>query len=101
MNTEPSPFEITIPVEPADIDELGHVNNVAYLRWVQDVTVAHWRAIAAVEDRPCSGGWWCATRSTTNTRPIWATGSSPERGSGPPAGERNERGGAQSGRAVV
>jgi acyl-CoA thioester hydrolase len=51
MNTEPPPFELAIPVEPADIDELGHVNNVAYLRWVQDVAVAHWRAVAAVEDQ--------------------------------------------------
>jgi acyl-CoA thioester hydrolase len=51
MNTEPSPFELTIAVEPADIDELGHVNNVAYLRWVQDVAVAHWRAIASALDQ--------------------------------------------------
>ena len=51
MNTETSPFEIAISVEPADIDELGHVNNVAYLRWVQDVAVAHWRAVAAAEDQ--------------------------------------------------
>ena len=51
MNTERSPFELTILVEPADIDELGHVNNVAYLRWVQDVAVAHWRAAADVEDQ--------------------------------------------------
>jgi acyl-CoA thioester hydrolase len=51
MSTEPSPFELTIPVEPADIDELGHVNNVAYLRWVQDVAVAHWKAIASAVDQ--------------------------------------------------
>jgi len=56
MNTEPSPFELTIPVDPADIDELGHVNNVAYLRWVQDVAVAHWRAIADVKDQ--ARLWW-------------------------------------------
>ncbi|MGP8243941.1 MAG: acyl-CoA thioesterase [Bryobacteraceae bacterium] len=51
MNTELAPFELTIPVEPADIDALGHVNNVAYLRWVQDAAVAHWRAIASAEDQ--------------------------------------------------
>ncbi len=38
------PFELTIRVEPSDIDQLGHVNNVVYLRWVQDVAVAHWMA---------------------------------------------------------
>jgi acyl-CoA thioester hydrolase len=60
MNTEPSPFELTIPVEPADIDELGHVNNVAYLRCVQDVAVAHWKAAAAVEDQ--AKLWWVVVR---------------------------------------
>jgi acyl-CoA thioester hydrolase len=60
MNPEPSPFELTILVEPADIDELGHVNNVAYLRWVQDVAVAHWRAMASVEDQ--AKLWWVVVR---------------------------------------
>jgi acyl-CoA thioester hydrolase len=36
-------FEIIIPVTHHDIDELGHVNNVIYLRWVQDAAVAHWK----------------------------------------------------------
>jgi acyl-CoA thioester hydrolase len=44
-------FELRIWVEPSDIDELGHVNNVTYLRWVQDVAVAHWNAAAPTEDR--------------------------------------------------
>jgi len=33
-------------VEETDIDELGHVNNVTYVRWVQDAAVAHWTAAA-------------------------------------------------------
>jgi acyl-CoA thioester hydrolase len=44
-------FEMAIAVEPADIDGLGHVNNVVYLRWVQDVAVAHWNAAANAADR--------------------------------------------------
>src|SRR5436305_15205111 len=46
----PEIFELTISVEPADIDQLGHVNNVIYLRWVQDVAVAHWNATAPKAD---------------------------------------------------
>ena len=42
-------FEMTVSVLPADIDEQDHVNNTAYLRWVQDVATAHWRALASAE----------------------------------------------------
>ena len=42
---------MTIAVEPADIDALGHVNNVVYLRWVQDIAIAHWRAVASAADQ--------------------------------------------------
>ena len=34
---------------PEDIDEQEHVNNIVYLRWVQEAAVAHWRAIASPE----------------------------------------------------
>ncbi len=47
----PEPYEIRIAIDPADIDELGHVNNVSYLRWVQDAAVAHWRAAADPVDQ--------------------------------------------------
>ena len=42
---------MAIAVEPADIDGLGHVNNVVYLRWVQDIAIAHWRAAASAADQ--------------------------------------------------
>ena len=41
--------EITVEVAPEDIDELGHVNNIVYLRWIQDVATAHWRAAAPAD----------------------------------------------------
>jgi acyl-CoA thioester hydrolase len=44
-----SPFEMTASVLPGDIDEQNHVNNTVYLRWVQDVATAHWRALASAE----------------------------------------------------
>jgi acyl-CoA thioester hydrolase len=39
-------FELSITPAPADIDELGHVNNAVWVRWIQDVATAHWRAAA-------------------------------------------------------
>lgn len=38
-------FSHTFAVSNEDIDEQGHVNNVAYVRWIQDVAVAHWFAV--------------------------------------------------------
>lgn len=49
MSDSPEVFELAITVEPADIDQLGHVNNVAYVRWVQDAAVAHWTSTAPAE----------------------------------------------------
>jgi acyl-CoA thioester hydrolase len=39
-------FELTITPGEADIDELGHVNNAVWVRWLQDVATAHWLAAA-------------------------------------------------------
>ena len=44
MSTER--FSITVEVQPKDIDVQGHVSNIVYLRWVQDVAIAHWSTIA-------------------------------------------------------
>lgn len=49
-------FEMVIPVLPGDIDEQNHVNNTVYLRWIQDVATAHWRAVASPKAQE-SIGW--------------------------------------------
>ena len=54
------PFELPLTVVPDDIDVLGHVNNVVYLRWVQDAAVAHWRALTT--HRPQEGLAWVVIR---------------------------------------
>ncbi len=42
-------FAQRFPVDAVDIDELGHVNNIVYLRYAQDIAIAHWRARASAE----------------------------------------------------
>lgn len=42
-------FSHSFRVEAVDIDEQGHVNNVTYLRWIQDVAIAHWKHSATEE----------------------------------------------------
>lgn len=42
-------FTLSIAPTAEDIDELGHVNNAVWVRWIQDVATAHWNAVAAPE----------------------------------------------------
>jgi len=53
MSTQSSTerFELAIEVVPEDIDELGHVNNVVYVRWVQEAAVAHWLSGTTSEEQ--------------------------------------------------
>lgn len=34
-------------VQPEDIDQLNHVNNVVYVQWIQDAAVNHWNNVAS------------------------------------------------------
>ncbi len=38
-------YAMPITVAEADIDELGHVSNLVYLRWVLDVAMGHSRSL--------------------------------------------------------
>ena len=41
-----SDFSWSVTAAPEDIDELGHVNNAVWVRWIQDIATAHWRSVA-------------------------------------------------------
>ena len=56
----PTPFTLTITPTPSDIDELGHVNNAAWVRWMQDVATGHWAAVASAEHQ--AAYVWVVTR---------------------------------------
>lgn len=56
----PIPYELDINIEASDIDMLGHVNNVVYVRYVQEAAVAHWNAAASEEDK--KNYFWVVTR---------------------------------------
>lgn len=44
-------FTLSITALPEHIDELGHVNNAVWVRWIQEVATRHWDALARPEDR--------------------------------------------------
>lgn len=44
-------FSHKFKVTAHDIDQHGHVNNVRYVQWVQDIAVAHWTSKASDEQK--------------------------------------------------
>lgn len=40
-------YQFTLKVVQDDIDSLGHVNNVNYLKWTQQVASMHWKELSS------------------------------------------------------
>jgi acyl-CoA thioester hydrolase len=59
-------FELALTPVAADIDDNGHVNNVVYLRWVQDVATDHWRS--RVSDEAAARWAWVVARHEIDYR---------------------------------
>lgn len=59
-------FHLDFTPAAADIDENGHVNNVVYLGWMQDLATGHWRARLPAEEQ---NRWaWVALRHELDYR---------------------------------
>jgi acyl-CoA thioester hydrolase len=65
-------FTREITAGPDDIDVLGHVNNAVWVRWIQDVAVAHWDAVAPDAHRDAY--FWVVTRHEIDYRGNVAAG---------------------------
>ena len=55
------------------IDENGHVNNVRYVQWMQDLAVEHWNAVGGAEVNEAEGCTWVArSHHIEYLRPAYA-----------------------------
>ena len=52
-----------------DFDENGHVNNVVYVRWVQDMATAHWRSRAS-DEAQAQWAWVVLRHEIDYRRPL-------------------------------
>ena len=59
-------FTLTRTAVPGDIDGLGHVSNAVWVRWIQDIAVAHWESIAT--DAQKAAYVWVVTRHEIDYR---------------------------------
>ena len=57
---EPKRYQNRLVVTEDDIDSLGHVNNIVYVRWIQDIAGEHWRS--AADPEVAEGIAWVLTR---------------------------------------
>jgi acyl-CoA thioester hydrolase len=47
----------TITIPATAIDENGHVNNVTYVQWMQDIAVEHYSSIGGIEAQGPDATW--------------------------------------------
>ena len=52
-----SVYSKTITIPYTAIDENGHVNNVTYVQWMQDIAVEHYSSIGGVEIQGQDATW--------------------------------------------
>ena len=62
-------FAQTLEPTADDFDENGHVNNVVYVRWVQEMATAHWRSRAS-EEAQARWAWVVLRHEIDYRRPL-------------------------------
>jgi acyl-CoA thioester hydrolase len=50
-------YSKTIRISETAIDENGHVNNVTYVQWMQDIAVEHYASIGGIEAQGAESTW--------------------------------------------
>lgn len=51
-------YSKTFTIPESSIDENGHVNNVAYVQWMQDIAVEHYESIGGTNPMQLVGATW-------------------------------------------
>ncbi len=50
-------YSKTIIIPKSSIDENGHVNNVAYVQWMQEIAVEHYASIGGIQAQGSESTW--------------------------------------------
>ena len=56
MSLSPT-YSKTITIRQSAIDENGHVNNVTYVQWMQDIAVEHYASIGGIKAQGLDATW--------------------------------------------
>ncbi len=67
-----STYVKTITIPSSAIDENGHVNNVVYVQWMQDIAVEHYASIGGIEAQGPDSTWVIRKHSVEYFLPAFA-----------------------------
>jgi acyl-CoA thioester hydrolase len=65
-------YSKTITIPSSAIDENGHVNNVVYVQWMQDIAVEHYASLGGVEAQGSDSTWVVRQHSIEYLLPAFA-----------------------------
>lgn len=67
-----TPYTKTITIPSAAIDENGHVNNVVYVQWMQDIAVEHYASAGGVTVQGENATWVVREHKIEYLQPAFA-----------------------------
>jgi acyl-CoA thioester hydrolase len=70
--TIPTIFTKTIRIPASAIDENGHVNNVVYVQWMQDIAVEHYATAGGVAAQGQNATWVVREHKIEYLQPAFA-----------------------------
>ena len=67
-----STYSKSFTIPPSAIDENGHVNNVAYVQWMQDIAVEHYESIGGIQAQGSDATWFVREHRVEYLVPAFA-----------------------------
>lgn len=67
-----SPYTKSLIIPASVIDENGHVNNVAYVQWMQDIAVEHYASLGGIEVQGTDATWFVREHKVEYLLPAFA-----------------------------
>ena len=64
-------YKKTFVIPQTAIDENGHVNNVAYVQWMQDIAVEHYASIGGIQAQGPDATWVVRSHRIEYFRPAF------------------------------
>ena len=72
MTVAPPVYSRLFIIPTESIDENGHVNNVAYVQWMQEIAIEHYASIGGIDAQGKDGTWVVREHHIEYLQPAFA-----------------------------